>query len=123
MDISDSEYQVMEAIWQGHPCTATDVVSRLNESEQWHEKTVKTLIGRLVKKEALSFEKQGRQYVYSTTLKKSDYQIEKSQSFLSKMFDGKISPLVAAFANKDALDAKDISELKDIINNWEQDHD
>jgi BlaI family penicillinase repressor len=74
-DISNTEFEVLEALWQKHPATANDIIDRLNlfegtkkgQSKNWHDKTVKTLLNRLVKKEAISFEKQQRHYIYTHT--------------------------------------------------------
>lgn len=123
MDISDSEYSVMCAIWQDNPCTAAQIVERLNQTEVWHEKTVKTLVGRLVKKGALTFEKQGKVYWYSSALDQNDYRQKKSLSFVEKLFDGKVSPLIAAFAKNNSLNKQDVEELKSIIDNWESTND
>jgi predicted transcriptional regulator len=51
VDISQAELEVMQAIWEGHPVTAAEVVNRLG-NKNWHEKTVKTFLSRLVKKGA-----------------------------------------------------------------------
>jgi len=123
MEISKSEFQVMDIIWQIAPCSANEIVDRLNQNQEWHEKTVKTLISRLVKKGAISFTRQGREYIYSATIAKKDYQEQESQSFIQRLFKGKISPLVAAFAEKDQLSESDVKELKQLIDSWEKKND
>ena len=62
-EISNAEFDVLDVIWDDSPVTANEVIERLNQRKNWHDKTVKTLLGRLVKKEVLSFEKQQRQYL------------------------------------------------------------
>ena len=51
VDISKAEFDVLEALWQQHPVGANDIIERLNQTKPWHEKTVKTLLSRLVKKQ------------------------------------------------------------------------
>ena len=51
-DISNAEFDVLDALWEDSPATSADVIARLNKHKDWHEKTVKTLLGRLVKKGA-----------------------------------------------------------------------
>ena len=60
---------------------------------EWQDKTVKTLINRLLKKEAIGFEKDGREYLYFPLLKESDYISTASENFLEKVFNGKITNL------------------------------
>ena len=123
MDISKSELDVMRAIWQQHPCSAQEVIDRLNQEKDWHEKTVKTLLSRLVKKGALSFEKEQRRYLYIPLIEKETYRQAESQSLLNKLFGGKVSPLIAGYANQQKIDKDDIAELKKFIADWEQDND
>ena len=123
MEISKAELEVMQVIWQNAPATAEMVIAHLNEHETRHEKTVKTLLNRLVKKGALGFEKQGRHYIYSPLLAKEDYQIKETQSFVNRLFQGQISPLVASFAKRENLAKEDIDELKQLIESWDKDCD
>ena len=65
IELSKAEFEVLDALWINSPATASQIIERLSDDKQWHEKTIKTLLGRLVKKGALSFEKDGRQYIYT----------------------------------------------------------
>lgn len=120
MEISKTEYQVLDVLWTLAPCSANDIVEELNKEQDWHEKTVKTLLSRLLKKEAITFTKQGREYIYSPLVSKKDYQGKESQSFIKRLFKGKVSPLVAAFAENESLSKEDIDELKQLIDSWEE---
>lgn len=123
MDISNAEFEVLEVIWQGHPCSATDIIERLSEQTQWHEKTIKTLLNRLVKKGALGFERQKRHYLYYPLIEREAYQHTQSKNLLEKLFEGRVSPLVASFANKGNLNKQDVDELKALIDQWEKNND
>lgn len=122
-NISKTEIFVMEAIWQGEPCSAEQVIERLNRSGEWHEKTTKTLLYRLLKKGAIEHQKKGRQYWYSACIQKEEFRKQQSNSFVGEVFNGKVSHLVAAFAQENSLSQSDVSELKAIIDQWEQDND
>ncbi|MEQ3660180.1 MAG: BlaI/MecI/CopY family transcriptional regulator [Glaciecola sp.] len=121
IEISDAEYQIMLAIWQGSPVTSKELIARLDT--EWHPKTVNTLLGRLVKKGALGFEKQGRQYNYLPLIEKDKYIKSKSQHFLKKLFNGKLSPMVANFVSQDMVEKDDIEALKKLIEDWEKQND
>jgi BlaI family penicillinase repressor len=121
-EISKTEFEVLDALWQGHPATAQEIIERLNMHKEWHEKTVKTLLNRMVKKEALSFIKQQRTYIYSPTFERADYTLKESKSLLERMFSGKLAPMVSNFAKSDELSKEDIDELKALINQWENDN-
>ncbi|MDO6620489.1 MULTISPECIES: BlaI/MecI/CopY family transcriptional regulator [unclassified Shewanella] len=119
-DISNSELLVLKQLWQRAPLTSTEVVDALALSHDMHEKTVKTLINRLVKKQAISFEKQGRVYHYSPLIVEHDYTAKESESFVERMFSGKLTPLVAGFAKNNKLSAEDVAELKSLLDDWQQ---
>ena len=122
-DISKAEFEVLDALWEQHPATAKDLVERLNQHKPWHDKTVKTLLNRLVKKEAVSFEKVQRSYLYSPLLERESYTQTEGQSLIERLFSGRVSPLIASFAKNKNLEKDDIDELKQIIAKWEQDND
>lgn len=123
IEVSDREFEVLEAIWQGAPVTANEVVSRLNKKSTWHEKTVKTLLGRLVKKGAITFQREGRSYLYSPCLARQEYVQKQSAGLVERMFNGKIGDFVAGFATTKKLKPSDIEELKAFIDKWEKEND
>lgn len=121
-EISKTEFDVLEAIWQDHPASAQQIIERLNQQKTWHEKTVKTLLNRMVKKEAISFEKVQRSYLYSPLFAREEYTFKESKSLLKRMFSGRLSPLVSHFVKSDEITKDDINELKALINQWEKDN-
>lgn len=122
-EISKTEYEVLAALWQQYPANAMQVIEQLNKEKQWHEKTVKTLLGRMVKKGAISYEKQGRTYLYSPILELENYAVTESKSLIERLFSGRIAPLVAGFAKSEQLSKQDINELKAFISDWEKKND
>lgn len=123
MEISNAEFEVLSCLWRIHPAPAADIIAELNKEKQWHEKTVKTLLGRMVKKGAIKFEKDGRSYVYIPLLKVESYVANESKSLLERLFSGKIAPFVAGFTKNEQLSAQDIDDLKAIIKDWEKQND
>ena len=122
IEISDAELTVMQILWQQHPCTAAEVIARLQHKD-WHEKTIKTLLNRLVSKGALSYQKQGKAYLYSPAIDCSRYQQQASSSFIKKLFSGPLTPLVASFTAQHQVSATDLAALKELVNRLEQDKD
>ena len=123
MDISNTEFEVLQALWKVHPADAQSIVTELNKDKAWHEKTVKTLLGRMVKKGAIEFEKNGRSYIYSPVLEIEAYQVQESKSLVERLFNGRITPLVTGFAKDKNLSKQDIAELKNLIDTWEKHND
>ena len=122
-DISNAEFEVLDVLWDDYPATSSDIVERLNQKKPWHDKTVKTLLSRLVKKGVVDFDKAQRQYLYRPLIAREDYTKKEATSFVSRLFKGKVAPLVAGFANQNSLSQQDVDELKALIRQWEQNND
>jgi BlaI family penicillinase repressor len=120
IEISNAELSVMQVLWQRQPLSANDVVAALGNDKDWHEKTVKTLLNRLVSKGALGFDKDGRAYLYYPLITEQDYQLQQGHSFVERIFAGRVAPLVAGFASQNKLNADDVQQLKQLIADWEQ---
>jgi len=117
MKISDSEKYIMDVLWQSSPQTAKSIIENLDPTLEWQDKTVKTLINRLLKKEVIGFEKQGREYLYFPQMSESEFVEEASDSFVERVFKGNVKSLIAAFAKPEKLSTEDIKELKKLVNN------
>jgi predicted transcriptional regulator len=121
MRISEAESVVMEVLWNRQPLSADEVVEALGNAQQWQTPTIKTLLNRLLKKAAISAEKDGRRYLYSPVLERKDWVQDESQSLLQRLFDGRVAPLVAHFSQQRKLSDKDIRELRKLLEDLDDD--
>jgi predicted transcriptional regulator len=115
VSISEAESLVMQVIWDRGPLPTEDVIAALAKRASWGESTVKTLLNRLLKKGALSAEKDNRRYVYSAELTREDWLAHESHGFLDRVFGGRVAPLVSYFSQQRKLAKEDIAELKRLI--------
>lgn len=113
--ISDSEWKVMKILWEKSPHTAGEIIESLAQSTDWRPTTVKTLISRLVKKNAVGFEKKNRTYYYYPLVTEDACAKAESKSFLKKVYGGALKPMIANFLEIQELSEKDIEELKRIL--------
>lgn len=121
MQISEAESQVMEVLWRRSPQTAEEVIAAVAEPQGWAEGTVKTLLNRLLKKDAIAAERDGRRYLYSPRLTRQDWLRSESQGLLDRLFGGRVAPLVAHFSEQRKLSRKDIAELRKLIEELDDD--
>ena len=113
--ISEAESRVMEPLWQQAPRTSEEIVAALLQPTGWHEKTIRTLLNRLLGKGAVAAERDGRRYLYSPTLTRGQWQSQESRSLLDRVFGGRLSPLLVHFSAHEKLGAKDIAELRKLL--------
>ena len=70
--ISEAEYAVMEVLWEKSPITAAEVCDEVCNARGWSLATVKTLLSRLVTKQAIAAEPEGRRFLYSPLIARVD---------------------------------------------------
>jgi BlaI family penicillinase repressor len=114
--ISDAELVVMKVVWRKSPVTANQVVAALERRTHWKPKTIQTLLTRLAQKRVLTFEKQGREYLFRPLINARDFGHAASRSFLRRVFDGQIAPFLACFLEREKLTPEEIRELRRILN-------
>jgi len=113
--ISEAESVVMEALWTHSPRSADQVAAAIGDERAWQESTVKTLLNRLLRKNAVKVLKDGRRYLYSAAITREQWLHSESKGFLDRMFDGRVAPLVAHFSRHRKLSKADLEELKRLI--------
>ncbi|HEX7368662.1 MAG TPA: BlaI/MecI/CopY family transcriptional regulator [Rhodanobacteraceae bacterium] len=113
--ISEAESQVMDVLWRKSPQGSEDLAAALHPETDWHENTVRTLLNRLVRKGAVSVEREGRRYLYSPVLTREAWQTQESRSLLDRVFGGRVAPLLVHFSRNEELNAKDIAELRKLV--------
>ena len=113
--ISEGEQAVMEVLWADSPLTASEVAERIPEERGWSERTVKTMLGRLLTKGALIHEEDGRRYLYRPAVERADYAMRETRKLVDRLFGGRAAPLVAQLAANEGLTQQDIAELEALL--------
>jgi BlaI family penicillinase repressor len=114
--ISETEWQVMKIVWAQTPCSAGEIIEALAcQDPDWHPKTARTLLNRLVAKKALTFTAAGRTYVYRPLVTEEDCVDAASDSFLERVFGGSLQPMLAHFVERRKLSPAQIKELKRLL--------
>ncbi|MDH0867942.1 BlaI/MecI/CopY family transcriptional regulator [Mitsuaria sp. GD03876] len=118
--ITDAEAEVMEVLWRSSPLSAEDIAAALADKQDWQLATVKTLLNRLLKKEALVAERDGRRFLYAPRFPRAAWANNESLSLLDRLFGGSLAPLVSHFSSQRKLKASDVKALKQLIEDYEE---
>jgi BlaI family transcriptional regulator, penicillinase repressor len=113
--ISEAEHEVMEILWAESPLDAQGVAQRLEGQQAWSLATVKTLLSRLLTKGALLHEEAGRKFLYRPAFAREEYVTGESRRLVDRLFGGRLSPLVAHLAEREALTPQDIAEIEALL--------
>jgi BlaI family penicillinase repressor len=115
MKLTESEWQIMNALWKCHPATARELIEYLPEGIQWAYTTVKTLLTRLDAKGAISERKRGNTSVYEPLVSREKARRSALSSFLDRAFDGAVEPLMHFLVEDKRLSEKQRRELIQIL--------
>lgn len=116
IEITMAEWDVMNVVWEKESASANEIVFEILQHKEISEKTVRTLITRLYKKEILTRYKSNRIYLYSSNIKEDNIKLKTAKNFLNKLYGGDMKSLVLNFAKYEELSTKEIKELRDILN-------
>jgi BlaI family penicillinase repressor len=113
--ISDAEWEVMKVLWERNSASASEVCEQLAPATEWHPKTIRTMLIRLVKKRAVSHKLKDGVYHYYPLVSREDCTQRATHSFIDRVFDGALAPMVAHFAAHRPLTADEKRELKKLL--------
>lgn len=111
--LSETEMEVMEVIWELEaPATVTQLLYMF-QSKGWKTSTLSTLLKRLIEKGYVDKSMNGKVNYYVPTLTLKEYKKLETQSFLSRLYNGKAKNFIAALVDDEQLSLDDVAELKD----------
>ena len=115
MQISDAEWQVMKIIWMQGEQTSTDLIKVLEKRFSWSKSTIQTLLARLIEKECLTREKQGKSFVYSALLTLDDSRGLMVQDIKDKLCSQRIKLLLADLIEECDFTHVDLNQLQQVL--------
>ena len=114
MRITEAESAVMEVLWDAAPQGAAEVAAALPHKD-WSDRTVKTLLARLVEKGALRAEPEGRRYLYTPLIERAAHRREAVAGLSRRLFGGRAAPMVAHLAEADEIAPDDLDALERLV--------
>jgi len=112
--ITEAEWTVMRVLWDLGEASLGDVVRKLDHPD-WKPRTVQSLVRRLVEKGALAVEAQGRDFRYRPAVTQNECQMDEGRSFLQRVFDGRLTPFVAALVEKRQVSKDELQQLRALL--------
>lgn len=113
--ISDAEWEVMRVVWSKKQASSQEIVAVLQEKMAWKPATIKTLIGRLVKKEALATEAAGHRYIYFPNVSESESMMSATENLFAHVCSKKIGTTIATLIEEATLTHDDVAQLEKIL--------
>ena len=115
VELTESEWSVIKAVWETEPCTAPAIQEKLFKPTGWHYSTVRTLMDRMVAKGVLTAKKQGKLTIYQSAVTRAQAQRGELVYALKHAFNGALTPMVQCLLDSKDLKADELAELEAMI--------
>jgi BlaI family penicillinase repressor len=119
LQISSAEWDVMDVLWRESPQTAREIVEKLARRNGWQPSTTRTLLRRLVGKNAVLVSALRRPAVYQPALSREKCVRQESRSLLRRFFRGRPVEMLVHLVEETPLSSTDIERLRKILSRKE----
>ena len=119
VELTESEWSVIKAVWETEPCTAPAIQEKLFKPTGWHYSTVRTLMDRMVVKGVLKAKKAGKLTIYQSAVTRAQAQHGELFYALKHAFNGALTPMVQCLLDTKEVSHAELDELKKIIATYE----
>ena len=115
VELTESEWSVIKAVWETEPSTAPVIQERLAKPMGWTYSTVRTLMDRMVAKGVLSAKKQGKLTIYNSVLTREQAQRGELFYALKHAFNGALTPMVQCLLENHDMNAEELAKIESLI--------
>jgi len=119
--LPESELEVMMCIWRSEQeeLSVNFILEGINHDRKITAGALHSYLNRLEEKGFIRCEKRGKLKMVTPLISEAEYREIESENMLNKFFHGSVSSLVSCLYKKDKLNIDDIRELKEFVNQFE----
>ena len=115
VELTESEWSVIKAVWETEPSTAPVIQERLAKPMGWTYSTVRTLMDRMVAKGVLSAKKEGKLTIYHSAVTRKEAQRGELFYALKHAFNGALTPMVQCLLESNDVNAEELAKIESLI--------
>jgi len=115
LDLFESEWTILQIVWEREPCAAPEVQERLVEHKNWAYTTVKTMMDRMVKKDLLRVEKIRNLNLYRSAITRKQARKSEIARTIKRAFEGALSPMMQFLVENETMPDAEIEKLEKLI--------
>lgn len=113
--LSNSEWRIMENLWEQFPKTATQLIRAMETETGWAKSTTKTLLKRMEQKGCIAYREGTKAREYYPLLKREEVVESETSSFLNRIYNGSLGLMVNTLVKKQDILDEEMEELYRII--------
>lgn len=115
VDLTNTEWAVLDCLWEEAPQTLMQLVHRLQEKVGWAKSTTTTMVRRMEEKGLITSRSNGRAKAFYPNVDQSEATARETRSFLDRVYKGSVGLMMSAMAEKQDLSKEEIDQLYAIL--------
>ena len=115
MKLGAVESHFADIVWDNQPLTTKELVKICEKELNWKRTTTYTVLKKLCDRGIFKTENS----LVTSVLSKDEFQAIQSEQFVGDTFDGSLPAFLAAFTSRKKLSAKEIEEIRKMIDSFE----
>lgn len=113
--LTNSEWHIMESLWEASPKTATQLIKAMEEETGWAKSTTKTVLKRMEQKGYIAYREGEKAREYYAVLMRNEVVESETSSFLNRIYNGSLGLMVNTLVKKRDIPEEEMEELYQII--------
>ena len=93
--VTEAESVILAALWRHGPLSFASLIEAVRAEQSWGDATIKTLLGRLMRKGAVRSERDDGRQRYHAAIERRDYLAGEVDTLVARLFDGRRDALKA----------------------------
>lgn len=113
--LSNSEWRIMENLWEQAPKTATQLIKAMEVETGWAKSTTKTLLKRMEQKGCIAYREGAKAREYYPLLKREEVVESETSNFINRIYNGSLGLMVNTLVKRQDMPEEEMEELYRII--------
>lgn len=114
MKLQQSEWIIMEKLWEKSPQTLMQLFHELNVDPGWSKSTVSTLLKRMYQKHIIDY-KQEKAKQYYPCIEKQQAVLEETDRLIDRIYHGSVKQMMSTLIKNHKLSQDDIEQLHRLL--------
>ena len=115
LQITQSEWIIMERLWEDPPKTLMELKRELEQETGWAKSTVATMLTRMLDKGVIRYETDGKTKQFYPAVTRQEVTMAETDSMLERLYHGSVGMMVSTLVDNKKLSRQEIEELLNIL--------
>jgi len=115
VQVTDAESKILMLLWEQSPMTMTQITNALKDITGWDKHAVISLLKRMLKKGSIRMDDVKPAKLYYPLVSREEAQLDQTQTFLGKIFEGKPVRMMSAMVQSGKLSVDEIDEIMQML--------